>query len=239
MKNLLDITDLTKEDIHNIWKDVSSGSEKKLVGNIAWSFEGNGIRTRTTFLQAFQQLGLNYVELPNFLKTNESVQGLAGYMDSFYSMYIIRDGDHQRMLEFSKASTKPVVNAMSSEAHPCEVLTDAYFLNEQFGSIENLKILLWGPATNVFKSWHSLSEVLALDITHFCPTDNYQKDSNITFTDELDGKFDIVITDAWPADFNESKYSLSKDMLLKIGKPMLLPTPPVTVGNELLFEPSN
>jgi ornithine carbamoyltransferase len=168
MINLLDITSLEKDDIHNIWAIASEGKVREIKGNIAWSFEGNGIRTRTTFIQAFQNLGLSYVELPNFLKTGEPVQDLAGYMDSFYSMYIIRDNDHKKMVEFSSSTERPVINAMSSEAHPCEVLTDAYYLNSKYDSLQRLRILLWGPVTNVFKSWQSLSKILGLNLPHYC-----------------------------------------------------------------------
>jgi ornithine carbamoyltransferase len=235
MINLLDITSLEKDDIHNIWAIASEGKVREIKGNIAWSFEGNGIRTRTTFIQAFQNLGLSYVELPNFLKTGEPVQDLAGYMDSFYSMYIIRDNDHKKMVEFSSSTERPVINAMSSEAHPCEVLTDAYYLNSKYDSLQRLRILLWGPVTNVFKSWQSLSKVLGLNLTHYCPVEYHQSGNGVIYSSDLTGKYDVVITDAWPAGFSDEKYSLSLSTLTKLGTPELLPTPPVTLGKELLF----
>ncbi|MZI95770.1 ornithine carbamoyltransferase [Vibrio sp. CAIM 722] len=235
---LLDINSLTKSDILQIWKNVSEEMTEQLQGNVAWSFEGNGIRTRTTFIQAFQTLGLNYVELPNFLKTGEAVDDLAGYLDPFYSLYVIRDSNHQRMTEFANATRKPVINAMSSDAHPCEVLTDAYYLNAKYGAIENLRILLWGPSTNVFKSWHVLAQVLDLNLTHFCPANQHDDESNVRYIDQLTGEFDVVITDAWPKEFADSTYSLSIPLLETLGHPEFLPVPPVTVGKEMIFEPN-
>lgn len=238
MIKLLDISSLGKEDISQIWRGASDGAIKKLEGNVAWSFEGNGIRTRTTFIQAFQRLGLSYVELPNLLKTSEPVQDLAGYLDHFYSMYIIRDSDHQRMADFSKHTIRPVINAMSDEAHPCEVLTDSFYLNSKYSSLQKLRILLWGPVTNVFRSWHSLSRVLGLNLTHFCPKESHTSESGVAYCDSLYGHYDVVITDAWPKNFFDEKYSLSQNRLVELGNPELLPTPPVTVGKELLFTPS-
>ncbi|RVU85959.1 ornithine carbamoyltransferase [Leucothrix sargassi] len=237
--NLLDINDLTKDDIHQIWNSVSDTTPQGLVGNIAWSFEGNGIRTRTTFIQAFQKLGLPYVELPNFLKTGEPVNDLAGYMDPFYSMYILRDNNHDRMSEFALATNKPVINAMSSKAHPCEVLTDAYYLQSKHGSLQELKILLWGPITNVFKSWHSLSEVLGLNVTHFCPREQHTSNRFVNYSDDINDTFDVVITDAWPTGFSDKTYSLTQDRLRELGSPELLPTPPATLGNEVMFSPAS
>ncbi len=233
MINLIDIDDLTREDIFNIWRNVAENKPRKFKKNIAWSFEGNGIRTRTTFVQAFQKLGANYVELPNFLKTGESVEDLAGYMDSFYSMYVIRETNHQRLSDFAAASTRPIINAMSSEAHPCEVLTDAYYLNSQVDSLQELRILLWGPVTNVFKSWHSLSKVLDLNVTQYCPHEHHRASNAVNYTEDLSGEYDVVITDGWPSGFSDNKYSLTEQKLADIGQPRVLPTPPVTVGNEL------
>jgi ornithine carbamoyltransferase len=229
--SLIGIKDLSKTDILEIWESV--GNVIPVSAEVAWSFEGNGIRTRATFVQAFQKLGANYVELPNFLKTNESVEDLAGYMDPFFSLYVIRDSNHERLEMFAKATDKPVINAMSSRAHPCEVLTDAYYLRTKFSNLEGLKILLWGPVTNVFRSWHALTEVLNLDVTHYCPN-NYQTANNsIKYTDNISGEFDVVITDAWVSGFSDKKYCLNEEYVEQLGNPMILPTPPVTVGNEL------
>lgn len=242
MKKLLDINDLSKKDIQEIWQAVNNLPAKNLSGNkqngnIGWSFEGNGIRTRTTFVQAFQRLGLNYVELPNFLKTPESTQDLASYMDPFYSLYVIRDNNHARMVEFANASNRPVINAMTCDAHPCEVLTDAYYLESEYGPLQKLRILLWGPITNVLKSWHSLSELLELDITHYCPLNDHLDKPNLSFSDQITGQYDVVITDAWPGDFADPQYSLSLSTLAELGSPVLIPTPPVSVGKEVAFAP--
>ncbi len=235
MQALLDINDLTGNAVDEIWSLLESDSSSALNGvNVAWSFEGNGIRTRTTFLQAFHDLGCRYVELPNLLKTTESVADLAGYLDPFYDIYVIRESNHQRLAQFSAHTCKPVINAMSSDAHPCEVLTDGYYLSKQFAVLQDVKILLWGPPTNVFNSWHALAQVMDLNMTHYCPG-NYHTDTRcVTYVDQLKGKFDVVITDAWPAAFNDSNYSLSAEHIIELGAPLLLPTPPVTVGRELV-----
>jgi len=121
---LIQIKDLSASDIRSIWRLASKPSAPSK-GNVAWSFEGNGIRTRTSFIQAFRELNLSFVELPNLLKTHERVADLAGYLDPFYDIYVIRDSNHERLTEFANASRRPVVNAMTSLGHPCEVLTDA------------------------------------------------------------------------------------------------------------------
>ncbi len=120
--SLINVDDLSESEIHAIWV-LAGKPARPLNGTVAWSFEGNGIRTRTTFIQAFRELGLSYIELPNLLKTTERACDLAGYLDPFYAMYVVRESNHQKLQEFAAASSRPVINAMSSQAHPCEVQT--------------------------------------------------------------------------------------------------------------------
>lgn len=87
--NLLRISDISSADVRSIW-NLATSEYKRITGTVAWSFEGYGIRTRTTFIQAFRDLGLTFTELPNFLKTGERACDLAGYLDPFYEMYVIR-----------------------------------------------------------------------------------------------------------------------------------------------------
>lgn len=79
---LVRIADLSANDIRSIWLMAIKPSTP-LTGTVGWSFEGNGIRTRTTFIQAFRELNLQFVELPNLLKTSERAADLAGYLDPF------------------------------------------------------------------------------------------------------------------------------------------------------------
>lgn len=63
----IQLNDLRSEDIRHIWSVVTSPAPA-LDGTVAWPFEGNGIRTRTTFIAAFRRLGLAFQSFPNFSK---------------------------------------------------------------------------------------------------------------------------------------------------------------------------
>ncbi|MDQ0072324.1 ornithine carbamoyltransferase [Variovorax boronicumulans] len=220
--NLVSLSECTPDDVRAIWR-LAGAPDVKLDGHVAWSFEGNGIRTRTTFLRAFRDLGLAFIELPNLLKTAERTCDLAGYLDPFYDIYVVRDSDHARLQEFAAASGRPVVNAMSAEGHPCEVLTDAYFIDTTLMPIERARVCLWGPMTNVFRSWHELSRVLGFSLQHVCGAPFQEAD--------------IVITDSWPSGGEAACRSLTEDDLAAMGHPVLLSTPPFSVGRELAFDP--
>lgn len=221
--NLVSLADCTPNDVRAIWR-LAADPEARLPGRVAWSFEGNGIRTRTTFLQAFRELGLSVVELPNLMKTTERACDLAGYLDPFYDIYVVRDSNHDRLTEFAAASQRPVVNAMSSRGHPCEVLTDAYFIDTELVPIERARVCLWGPMTNVFRSWHELSRVLGFSLQHVADTPVHEAD--------------VVITDGWSSDAEGAGRPLTEDDLARMDNPVLLPTPPFSIGRELGFDPT-
>ena len=233
---LVCLSAFSEQNIREIWSLVDA-PHTPAGFNVAWSFEGNGIRTRTTFIRAFRELGMEFTELPNLLKTEERVDDLAGYLDSFFDLYVIRDSNHQRLEAFAKASCRPVVNAMSANGHPCEVLTDAYYLDRKFINLKHAHICLWGPTTNVFRSWHQIATILDLNITQVCEERFHEQHPSIEFRNEAPSHVDVVITDSWPAGIDHSALALSSQHLSAMGSPALLPTPPFTIGREVLLDP--
>jgi ornithine carbamoyltransferase len=233
---LIRIKDLSASDIRSIWR-LASEPSAPFNGNAAWSFEGNGIRTRTSFIQAFRELKLSFVELPNLLKTNERAVDLAGYLDPFYDIYVVRDSNHERLSEFANASRRPVVNAMTSLGHPCEVLSDAYSIEKTIGPLSSVKVTLWGPTTNVFKSWHELAGVLGFELVHLCDAQFHETLAHVRFSESIDDSTDVLITDAWPKGFENPRWSLSSKHLDAMDQPKLLPTPPFSMGREIALDP--
>ena len=73
MKNLIDTRSLTPEAIERIWSLVPAVDTLADVDPVAFSFQGSGTRTRTTFLQALSDLGLRSIELPMFLDTMDGL----------------------------------------------------------------------------------------------------------------------------------------------------------------------
>lgn len=234
---LIRLTDLTAESVRQIWRRACGEPGTAAPGVAAFSFEGNGIRTRTTFIRAFRELGLDFIELPNLLKTSERVEDLAGYLDPFYDVYVVREPDHARLAAFAQASRRPVVNAMSREGHPCEVLTDAFFVDANLAPIEQARVCLWGPPTNVFHSWHELAQVMGFPLIHVCASRHHRLLPNVSFVASCPDAADVVITDGWPAGAEEGATPLTLADLDRMGRPHLLPTPPFTVGGELAFDP--
>lgn len=242
--NLIQLSDLQPQDIRHIWAGVHAPGAA-LQGTVAWSFEGNGVRTRTTFIEAFRQLGLAFTELPNLLKSRERACDLAGYLDPFYALYVVRESDHGRLSEFAAASRRPVINAMSAAGHPCEVLTDAHYIDTQIKPLAKARVCLWGPSTNVFRSWHELAQVMGFDLVQVCDRRFHEVLPHVAFVESsaLPDAVDVVITDSWPAgaeadaETQSDLTPLTEEHLAALGNPALLPTPPFTLGRELTVDP--
>lgn len=244
--HLIDLTELQPADIHRIWSLVDDAPAAPLHGTVAWSFEGRGVRTRTTFIEAFRRLGLAFTELPDLLKTAERPEDLAGYLDPFYALYVVRESNHPRLSAFAAASRRPVINAMSAQGHPCEVLTDAHYVHTRIKPLPQARVCLWGPSTNVFRSWHELAQVLDFELVQVCDRRFHEALPHVTFAEPsaLPGAVDVVITDSWPASAEADATTqadlapLTEEHLAALGTPALLPTPPFTLGRELAVDPA-
>lgn len=226
MEGLLSTESISRKILDVIFGNVDSENALDECGSVACSFQGAGTRTRTTFIQALSQLGLHYIDLPVFLDTGECLRDLAGYLDPYYDLYIIRYNDHEKLAGFADRSKRPIINAMSSFEHPCEAIADAYWFKTHVRPLEGAKIVLWGPITNVLRSWYNVAAAAGAEVL------------SVTNPHALPFSVDLVVTDGWPlGELESAPRGLNLDHLAEMGNPILLPTPPFTVGKELLFDP--
>jgi ornithine carbamoyltransferase len=240
MKDLLSIAALSIKDIEQIFqlaRKLKNGYLPNFAGiTSAYSFEGNSLRTRATFLKAMARLEITAIELPNLLKTNEDKTHLAGYLDQWMSIYIIRESNHEILETFAGASKRPVVNAMSSQEHPCEVLSDAFFLSEHYGKLQALKVCLVGPATNVLQSWREFCELLEIKYVQVCPqSEKAHTEKHIvhSLAEGIQGA-DVILTDHWPDGSFELEYQVTLDKLqFAAPQALVIPCPPFDTRQEI------
>ena len=239
-RNLITLHDFSPNDIEQIFELADTAdtlafpAEAKL--GASYSFEGNSLRTRATFVKALFDLGISPIELPNLLKTGEAVEHLAGYLDFWFDLYVIRDRNHARLVQFAKASDKPVINALSSDAHPCEVLADIYAVQKEKGDLESLKFCILGPPTNVLNSWIRMCQILELNYVHAIPKGFDSVEGAKLTHSKLEGlkDADVILTDAWPESFVDKSFQLALEDL-RIAKPdaWVIPCPPFNIENEV------
>ena len=240
MKDLLSIAALSLDDIERIFRlarKLQKGYLPIFDGLTgAYSFEGNSLRTRATFLKAMASLKITGIELPNILKTQEDKTHLAGYLDQWIDLYVIRESNHEILESFTRASKRPVINAMSSQAHPCEVLGDAFFLSEHFGSLQQLKVCLVGLATNVLRSWRELCDLLQMEYVVVRPPDERSDLEGQTVHSLMEGirGADVILTDHWPEGSFDLAYQITLNHL-QFAAPgaLVIPCPPFDTAQEI------
>ncbi|MFO7674986.1 MAG: ornithine carbamoyltransferase [bacterium] len=118
-------------------------------------FEKPSLRTRVTFEVAIRQLGGSAVYLgPSDigLGIRETVPDVARNLSRWVDCIIARVFEHNKIVELAKHATIPVVNALSDEFHPCQVLADLLTISEHSGRLQGVTVAWTGDGNNVCNS---------------------------------------------------------------------------------------
>ena len=132
-KSLVFIDDFSKEEIYKIFKLADGladevGQAKSLEGKtVILFFPESSIRTRVTFEKGIQELGGKTILFPpEALDKKEKIQDVIGYLENWVDAVVVRHSDIEVVKSMAKYAKIPVINAMTSENHPCEIITDLY-----------------------------------------------------------------------------------------------------------------
>lgn len=189
-------------------------SDKPLAGKVlAMIFEKPSTRTRISFDVGMRQLGGETLFLSGSemqLGHSESIADTARVLSRFVDAIMIRTTDHSRLEEMAKYATVPVINALTDDTHPCQIMADILTFQEHKGPIKG-KTLAWtGDGNNVL---HSFIEASArfdftVKVAHpkgFAPMQKYVDWANknggniIIGNDPIEAvkDCDAVIADCW------------------------------------------
>ena len=229
MKNFLNISDLTSQnlrDIINIQTNNSNFLKNKSIGMI---FEKYSTRTRLSFNLGISQLGGNAVDI-KFEELNisrdESFEDTFKAMSCYLDGLVYRTSDHNKLIKASTYFNKPIINALSDISHPCQVLSDLYTLKERFNSME-VNVLWMGDMNNVcFSLVEAANLIEELKLTICSPKEisddiTWPLNKNINIINELSdidlSTIQCVMTDVFISmndQENESKVNLLKDYIV-------------------------
>ncbi|MDC0470128.1 ornithine carbamoyltransferase [Candidatus Pseudothioglobus singularis] len=185
---------------------------------LAMIFDKSSTRTRVSFEAGMTQLGgqsLFLSEKDIQLGRGEPITDSAIVISSMVDAVMLRLSSHEDIIEFSKHSSKPVINALSDESHPCQILADLMTYQEMYGSIKNKKIAWIGDGCNVCQTYMQAAGIFDFELSIATPKgyepselfiENYKK--NIYFySDPLMAceNADIIVTDVWTSMGQESE----------------------------------
>lgn len=161
MKSLLDISDLNKKDIEDIFSftdDLVNNSNDKILSNkcIGLIFEKYSTRTRISFQVGISQLGGNFIDIDfeklNF-KRNETFEDTFKMFNIYLDGIVYRTDSHKKLEKAVSYFKNPIINGLSEKSHPCQIISDIYTLRKHFNSLDNLEISWLGDMNNVLFSY--------------------------------------------------------------------------------------
>lgn len=225
-KDLLKIDDLSKEEILDVlnladqlkYELKHNIPHKHLEGkSIGMIFNKKSTRTRVSFEVGMYQLGGNAL----FLKGNdlqidrgEPAEDTARALSRFINGIMIRTYSQREVETLAKYATVPIINGLTDEEHPCQVLADLMTIREYKNILEGLKVCYIGDGNNMANSLIVGTLKVGMNLSIACPSEYMPMDSylargkelaaleNTTFTittnpEEAIKNADVVITDAW------------------------------------------
>jgi ornithine carbamoyltransferase len=174
-------------------------------------FEKASTRTRVSFEAGMYQMGGSVVHLTtgdSQLGRSEPVEDTARVISRMCDLVMIRTYEQTKIATFAAHSRVPVINGLTNEYHPCQILADIHTYIEHRGSIQG-KVVAWvGDGNNMANTWLQAAEILGFTV-HVSTPGGYEVDPKVAgisrsdcykvFADPLEAcrGADLVTTDVW------------------------------------------
>lgn len=188
---------------------------------LAMLFEKASTRTRVSFEAGMAQLGGTSIYLSTSetqLKNEETIEDTARAVSRMVNLVMIRTGPHSRLEAFAKESEVPVINGLTNDSHPCQVMGDIMSFIEKRGSIKGAVVTWIGDANNVLYSWLYAASILGFKVHISAPPGYSINPTQVPDNDDCYDFFlspeeaaegaDLVTTDNWRScgyDENQAK----------------------------------
>ncbi len=250
-KDLVSVLDLTKEEVLDLFKlatelknEVKQGKFRNVLNQmtLAMIFEKPSLRTRVTFETGFTQLGGHAIYLgPKdiSLGSRESVPDIARNLERWVDIIMARTFAHKSVTDLAEYAKCPVVNALTDEEHPCQVLADFLTIYEHKKTVTGLDFTFVGAGNNMSHSLMLIAGLTGMNITvahapGYEPEKYYVEKAKelgaksgakvVVTTDPVAGvkDADIVYTDVWASMGEEAekearakafaKYQVNKEL---------------------------
>jgi ornithine carbamoyltransferase len=201
-------------------KEHNSGLINNTLENktLAMIFDKSSTRTRVSVEAGMIQLGGQSLFLSDRdiqLGRGEPIMDSAIVISSMVDAVMLRLSSHDDITEFAKHSSKPVINALSDDSHPCQILADLMTYQEKCGSIKGKKIAWVGDGCNVCQTYMQAASIFDFELSIATPVgyepqksfiEKYQNNISYSSNPIIASKgADIIVTDVWTSMGQESE----------------------------------
>lgn len=177
---------------------------------LAMVFEKNSTRTRVSFDMAIRQLGGASIVLDAGtmqLGRGETVADTARVLSGYTDAIMIRTDDHAKVVEMAAHASVPVINGLTDDSHPCQIVADLLTVIESGKALPGLKWAWLGDGNNVLHSIVEAGGLMQFDVAAACP-EGYDPDPAfmakggnraVLTRDPVEAvrDADVVVTDTW------------------------------------------
>ena len=188
MKNFINLKDIPAGDLRKILSDAKKrkskrnnlstlevDNDKPLKGKLlVQMYEKQSSRTRLSFYIAIKQLGADSITVKanelHLGRGGESLADTAKILSSYGDGFLLRTDSDEKIENFSKNLTIPIINLLSPSSHPCQVLSDVFTVEEIMRKpISKLNICWIGDCNNVLNSLIAASVKFKFNLNIGCP----------------------------------------------------------------------
>lgn len=193
------------------WPKAQADADAPLAGRaLAMVFEKNSTRTRVSFDLAIRQLGGVPIILDagtTQLGRGETVADTARVLSGYCDAIMVRTDDHAKLLEMAHYASVPVINGLTDDSHPCQIMADLQTILESGKALPGLKVAWLGDGNNVLASLIEAAGLMQFDVTAACPQSFGPTDMMLAAGQgharvvndaaEAVAGADIIVTDTW------------------------------------------
>ena len=266
IRHFLNLHELSQSDMHKIVSE--SHRLKKDYGKftlkkkkiLAMIFEKPSTRTRVSFEVGMKTingdvviLDQNDTQLARGESLNDTIKVLSRYVD----IIMYRGSDEKKLYEISKSSNVPIINGLTNQSHPCQIIADLMTLEENFKDINKINLCWLGDGNNVCNSWIHACKHYDFNLNVSCPKGFFPKKQVLDKVKKNTIKLyenpeeailgaDVLITDTWESmGMNKQddtlkkfkKFQINSSLLNKTQrKSLILHCLPAHRGNEITDE---
>lgn len=231
IKHFLQFNDLTKAEIQHVFERSAWIKSQFKDYQKYWPladrtlvmiFEKASTRTRLSFEAGMQQLGGSAIYLntrDSQLGRGEPVEDAAQVISRMSDVVMIRTFEQSTIERFAENSRVPVINGLTNEYHPCQILADIFTYIEHRGDIAGKTVAWIGDANNMSYTWLQAADLLGFKL-HISTPPAYPLDAKLAdlnspaltvFENPMDAAkdADLLTTDVWTSmgfeDENEAR----------------------------------
>jgi len=227
-KDLLRLSDLSDREILSLLASGAAWKRRRgrksvprpLAGKtLAMIFQKASTRTRVSFEVGMTRLGGHALFMSpedTQIGRGEPIRDTARVLSRYADAVVIRTFDHAIAVELAAAATVPVINGLTDDHHPCQVLADLMTAKERGKDLRKMRVAFIGDGNNVANSWVEAAHILGFTLRVACPP-GYEPEARVLEEAGRTGRGDVRVVRA-PADAARGADVLYTDVWTSMGQ---------------------